>query len=254
MRLISWNVNGIRAVHNKGLFLPLFKDSPDIVCAQETKAQEDVFPEDLKGIEEYLFYMSSGEKKGYSGTAVWTKQKPVSIKYGFGKKEFDNDGRIIIADYGKFVLYNIYFPNGGRGREWVEHKLRFYNEFLRHAEKNRKKGKGIIACGDVNTAHKEIDLARPKENEGNTGFLPEERAFLDKIVSTGYIDTFREYNKEGGNYTWWDYKTRARERNVGWRLDYFYINKELKPALKSAFILKDATGSDHCPVGIEITV
>jgi exodeoxyribonuclease-3 len=252
MRILSWNVNGIRAVHNKGLFLPLFADGPDIVCVQETKAQDDVFPRELKEIEGYNFYLCSAEKKGYSGTALWTKQKPGSVKYGFGKKEFDSDGRIITADYGKFILYDIYFPNGGRGPEWVEHKLGFYEEFLRQAEKNRKKGKGIIACGDVNTAHREIDLARPKENEKNTGFLPEERAFLDKLVSRGYIDTFREFNKEAGNYTWWDYKTAARERDIGWRIDYFYINEELKNKLKSAFIMKDVMGSDHCPIGIEI--
>jgi len=252
MRILSWNVNGIRAVHNKGLFLPLFKDSPDIVCVQETKAQEDVFPQELMQIKGYDFYLCSGEKKGYSGTAIWTKQKPVSVRYGFGKKQFDNDGRIIIADYGRYVLYNIYFPNGGRGPEWVKHKLEFYEEFLRHAEKNRKNGMEIIACGDVNTAHKEIDLARPKENEGNTGFLPEERAFLDKLVSKGYVDTFREFSSEGGRYTWWDYKTGARARNVGWRLDYFYISSGLKKKLKEAFILGGIMGSDHCPVGIEI--
>jgi exodeoxyribonuclease-3 len=250
--MLSWNVNGIRAVHNKGLFLPLFKDSPDVVCVQETKAQDDVFPRDLKEIKGYNFYMCSAEKKGYSGTAIWTKEEPVEIKYGFGKKVFDGDGRIIIADYGRFVLYNIYFPNGGRGPEWVKHKLLFYEEFLKHAEKNRKKGKGIIACGDVNTAHKEIDLARPKENEGSTGFLPVERAFLDKLAGRGYVDTFREFNKEPDQYTWWDYKTAARERNVGWRIDYFYVDEGLKRKLKSAFIMSKVLGSDHCPVGIEI--
>jgi exodeoxyribonuclease III len=254
MRILSWNVNGIRAVHNKGLFLPLFKDGPGIVCAQETKAQDDVFPQELKEIQGYNFYLCSAEKKGYSGTALWTKDNPVSVKYGFGKKQFDNDGRIIIADYGKYVLYNIYFPNGGRGPEWVRHKLEFYEEFLRHAEKNRKKGKEIIACGDVNTAHKEIDLARPKENGENTGFLPEERAFLDKLVSKGYIDTFREFNKDSGKYTWWDYKTAARDRNIGWRIDYFYVSSGLRNNLKKAFILDKVMGSDHCPVGIEIEV
>ncbi|HRU39218.1 MAG TPA: exodeoxyribonuclease III [Candidatus Goldiibacteriota bacterium] len=252
MRIISWNVNGIRAVHGKGLFLPLFKDKPDILCVQETKAQEDVFPQDLKDIKGYKFYLCSAEKKGYSGTAIWTKQEPASVKYGFGKKEFDSDGRTLIADYGKYVLYNIYFPNGGRGPKWVEYKLKFYEEFLKHAEKNRKKGKAVIACGDVNTAHKEIDLARPKENENSTGFLPEERAFLDKLVSRGYIDTFREFNREPGNYTWWDYKTGARARNIGWRIDYFFVNAELKNRLKAAFIMDKIMGSDHCPVGIEI--
>lgn len=252
MRILSWNVNGIRAVHNKGLFLPLFEENPDIVCVQETKAQDDVFPQELKEISGYNFFLCSAGKKGYSGTALWTRQKPEEVKYGFGKKKFDNDGRIIFADYGKFVLYNIYFPNGGRGPEWVDFKLEFYEEFLKHAEKNRKKGKGVVACGDVNTAHKEIDLARPKENEENTGFLPVERAFLDKLVAAGYVDTFREFNKEPGQYTWWDYKTAARARNVGWRIDYFYVNKELKKKLKKAFIMGEVMGSDHCPIGIDI--
>lgn len=254
MRILSWNVNGIRAVHKKGLFLPLFKDGPDMVCVQETKAQDDVFPQELKELKGYNFYLCSAEKKGYSGTAIWTKEKPIDVKYGFGKKEFDDSGRILMLDYGRYVLYNIYFPNGGRGSEWVDHKLAFYEEFLRHAEKNRKKGKEVIICGDVNTAHKEIDLARPKENEDSTGFLPVERAFLDKLVSKGYIDTFREFNKEPKNYTWWDYKTAARERNIGWRIDYFYVSEGLRKKLVDAFILKDVRGSDHCPVGIEIKV
>jgi exodeoxyribonuclease III len=251
VRLISWNVNGIRAVHNKGLFLPLFESKPDIVCVQETKAQEDVFPKDLKELPGYNFFLCSAEKKGYSGTGLWAKEKPISVKYGFGKKEFDNSGRIIIAEFKDFYLYNIYFPNGGRGPEWVEHKLKFYEEFLRNAEKNRKK-KEIIVCGDVNTAHKEIDLAHPRENENSTGFLPVERAFLDKLVSKGYVDTFREYNKEGQNYTWWDYKTGARARNVGWRIDYFYISSGLVKKLKGAGIMSEVLGSDHCPVWIKI--
>lgn len=251
MYLISWNVNGIRAVHNKGLFLPLFESNPDIVCVQETKAQEDVFPKDLKELPGYNFYLCSAGKKGYSGTGLWAKEKPISVKYGFDKKEFDDSGRIIIAEFKDFYLYNIYFPNGGRGPEWVEHKLKFYEEFLRNAEKNRKK-KEIIVCGDVNTAHREIDLARPKENENSTGFLPVERAFLDKLVSKGYVDTFREFNKEGQNYTWWDYKTGARARNVGWRIDYFYISSGLSKKLKGAGIMTDVQGSDHCPVWMKI--
>ncbi len=251
MKLISWNVNGIRAVHNKGLFMPIFKDKPEIVCIQETKAQDDVFPKELKEIQGYHFYLCSAEKKGYSGTAMWSKEKPITVKYGFGKKKFDNDGRIMIAELKDFFLYNIYFPNGGRGPEWVDFKIEFYEEFLKHAEKNRKL-KPIVVCGDVNTAHKEIDLARPKENENSTGFLPVERAFLDKLVSKGYIDTFREFNKKGGNYTWWDYKTKARDRNIGWRIDYFYISEELKEKLKSASIHSDVMGSDHCPVSIEL--
>jgi len=252
MKILSWNVNGIRAVHNKGMFLPIFKDEPDIVCVQETKAQDDVFPQELKEIEGYDFYLCSAEKKGYSGTALWTKQKPLEVKYGFGKKKFDNDGRIIYADYGKFVLYNIYFPNGGRGPEWVDFKLEFYGEFLKHAEKNRKKGRGIVACGDVNTAHKEIDLARPKENRETSGFLPEERDWMDKLVSHGYADALRHFNREAGQYTWWSYRFKAREKDIGWRLDYFFVSENLLSSLTGAFILKNVMGSDHCPVGITL--
>ena len=174
-----------------------------------------------------------------------------SVKYGFGIKKFDSDGRILITEHRDFFLYNIYFPNGGRGPEWVDFKMEFYEVFLKHAEKNRKK-KEIIVCGDVNTAHKEIDLARPKENEKSTGFLPVERAFLDKLIKSGYIDTFREFNKEQGNYSWWDYKTGARARNIGWRIDYFYISSGLKKKLKNAGIMADVMGSDHAPVWMEI--
>ena len=251
MKLISWNVNGIRAVHKKELFMPLFSENPDILCIQETKAQEDVLPVELKEIKGYKFFMCSAEKKGYSGTAVWSKVAPMSLAYGFKKTGRDTEGRVIIAEYEKFFLYNIYFPNGGRGPEWVKRKIGFYEEFLSHAEKNRKK-KEIIVCGDVNTAHREIDLARPKENSGVSGFLPEERAFLDKLVGKGYIDTLREFEKGAGKYTWWDYKTASRERNVGWRLDYVYVSENLKKDLKSAFIMQQIMGSDHCPIGIEI--
>lgn len=252
MKLISWNVNGIRAVHNKGLLLPFIdKENPDMFCVQETKAQEDTFPEELKNIKGYNFYMSSAVKKGYSGTALWSKQKPVNVKYGLGKPEFDDEGRTIIAEYETFFLYNIYFPNGGRGPEFVEKKLAFYEEFLKNAEKNRKK-KNIVVCGDVNTAHKEIDLARPKENRETSGFLPQECAFLDKLMSKGYLDTFRMFDKDGNNYTWWDYKSGARQRNIGWRIDYFYVNEELKAKVKSAGILSEVMGSDHAPVVLEI--
>jgi len=251
MHLISWNVNGIRAVHNKGMFLPLFDLKPDILCVQETKAQDDVFPGELKEIPGYNFYLSSAERKGYSGTAMWSKEKPAGVTYGFGKKQFDDAGRTIIAEFDGFYLYNIYFPNGGRGPQWVDHKMEFYEAFLKHAERNRKK-KEIVVCGDVNTAHKEIDLARPKENAKSTGFLSIERAFLDKLVSKGYVDTFREKNKEAGNYTWWDYKTGARARNTGWRIDYFYVTPGLAKKIKSAGIMKDTPGSDHCPVWIKI--
>jgi exodeoxyribonuclease-3 len=253
MRILSWNVNGIRAVQKKG-FLEWFQQAkPDILCLQETKASVDQLDDALKNIAGYESYWSSAEKKGYSGVALYTREKPLSIEYGLGKKEFDSEGRIIAADYGKFVLFNIYFPNGGAGNKRVPFKMSFYDHFLKKVEKLRKAGRNIILCGDVNTAHMEIDLARPKENQKNTGFLPEERAWVSAFVERGYVDTFRHYCKEPGHYSWWDYKTGARARDIGWRIDYFFVNREFLPQLNKAFILKQVMGSDHCPVGIDIS-
>jgi exodeoxyribonuclease III len=251
-KILSWNVNGIRAVHKKGLLLPLFEINPDILCIQETKAAEDQLTKELRNIEGYYAYFSSAEKKGYSGVCIYSKEKPEKIETGFGIKEFDSEGRILIAYYKSFVLFNIYFPNGKASKERLDYKMNFYNAFLDFAEKLKDSGKNIIVCGDVNTAHTEIDLARPKENETTSGFLPGERAWIDKFISHGYTDTFRSFIKEGGHYSWWDYKTGARERNIGWRIDYFFVSDNFKNKLKSAFIMKDVMGSDHCPVGIEI--
>ncbi|MBF0485189.1 MAG: exodeoxyribonuclease III [Candidatus Omnitrophica bacterium] len=253
MKLISWNVNGIRAVHKKG-FLDWFKkESPDILCLQETKAEKDQLDESLLNISGYESFWCSAEKKGYSGVALYSKKKPLSVEYGFGLREFDTEGRIIMADYEDFVLFNIYFPNGSAGNKRVPFKLSFYDAFLKKALKLKKSGRHVIVCGDVNTAHEEIDLARPKENVKNTGFLPEERAWVTQFVNAGFMDTFRHFYKEGGHYSWWDYKTGARARDIGWRIDYFFVDKDFLPHLKKAFILKDVLGSDHCPVGIEIS-
>ncbi len=254
MIILSWNVNGIRAAHKKGALAPLFRERPDITCLQEIKALREQVPDEIHNFEGYHKFYNPAEKKGYSGTALFTIQKPREVKYGFGVKKFDTEGRVIIAEYEKFMLYNIYFPNGKSGPARLKYKMDFYGEFLRRVEKEGKKGKKIVVCGDVNTAHKEIDLARPKENAKISGFLPEERAFLDKFISKGYIDTFREFNSEAGHYTWWDMMTRARERDVGWRIDYFYISKNLREKLKNAFIFKNIMGSDHCPIGIELDI
>lgn len=171
---------------------------------------------------------------------------------GLGIREFDSEGRTLVADYGDFILFNIYYPNGGAGNKRVPFKMKFYDAFLEKTEKLRKQGKKIIITGDVNTAHTEIDLSRPKENVKNTGFLPEEREWVSKFIKCGYVDTFRHFTKEGGHYTWWDYFTAARARDIGWRIDYFFVTENLLPKLKSAFILKEVMGSDHCPVGIEL--
>lgn len=252
IRLLSWNVNGIRAVQKKNAMQWFFDENPDILCVQETKATEDQVPDDLRAIEGYHSCFVSAERKGYSGVALYSKPEPKKIITGFGVPEFDNEGRTLIAEYDKFFLYNIYFPNGKSSAERLEYKMAFYDAFLDHIGKRLDAGDKIIICGDVNTAHKEIDLARPKENEKVSGFLPEERAWIDKFIERGFVDTFRIFNDQPGQYSWWDMKTRARERNVGWRIDYFFVSENLRKRVKSAFILPDIMGSDHCPVGVDI--
>jgi exodeoxyribonuclease-3 len=254
LRILSWNVNGLRAVYRKGFLDWLQKEKPDILCIQETKATQEQLPSDLRNIQSYHTYYSSAERKGYSGVALFTKAKPISIDNGLRIKRFDSEGRIQIADYGSFILLNIYFPNGKASKERLHFKMDFYNAFLDYADKFKRKGKRLVICGDVNTAHKEIDLARPKENEKVSGFLPQEQAWIDKLINHGYIDTFRIFNHDPGQYTWWDLKTKARERNVGWRIDYFFVSDNLIKNVKRSYILADVMGSDHCPIGIDITV
>ena len=252
IRILSWNVNGIRAAYKKGFLDWLKKEQPDILCIQETKAHPEQLSDELLNVEGYHSYFSSAVKKGYSGVAIYSKLEPKSIKNGFGIEKFDSEGRILIAEYANFTLFNIYYPNGKARQERLDYKMEFYDAFLKYVDRLKKKGKNIIVCGDVNTAHKEIDIARPKENEKISGFLPMEREWIDKFLSHGYLDTFRMFNQEPDNYTWWDQITRARERNVGWRIDYFYISESLKKKIKDAFIMSDVMGSDHCPIGIEI--
>ncbi len=254
LKIYSWNVNGIRAVHKKGFLKWFLEESPDILCIQETKANVDQLPRTLTKVPDYYSYFKGAEKKGYSGVALYTKIKPEKVEYGFGIPKFDDEGRTIIAHYDEFILLNIYFPNGKISNERLLYKLEFYDALLDHAESLRKMGKNIIICGDLNTAHKEIDIARPKANEKISGFLPEERAWIDKFLDHGYMDTFRMFNTDTDQYTWWSYRTRARERNVGWRLDYFFINKEFKDKIRSSYILSDVTGSDHCPIGLDVDI
>ena len=256
MKLISWNVNGIRAVHKRGQILPFFvSEKPDILCLQEVKATKDQLPEEIKNISGYhSFFIAPTEKKGYSGVALYSKEKPLSVRYGLGVPEFDNEGRLIVAEYEKFIFMGGYFPNGGGGPERLAYKLDFYDAFLAFINKERKR-KPVIFCGDVNTAHEAIDLARPKENEENTGFLPEERAWIDEVVAVGFVDTFRALHPTTKDaYSYWDMKTRARERNVGWRIDYFFVDNALFPFVKKAGILNSVEGSDHCPVFIDVTL
>ncbi|MCH9028143.1 MAG: exodeoxyribonuclease III [Bacteroidetes bacterium] len=252
VRILSWNVNGIRAAYKKGLLNWFSKEKPDILCVQETKAMKEQLPDDLINVNGYASYFSSAERKGYSGTATYTKVNPVKVVNGIGIKKFDSEGRFLVTDFTDFILFNIYFPNGKAKEERLQYKMDFYEAFLKHLKKLLKQDKKIVICGDVNTAHKEIDLARPKENEKISGFLPEEREWIDKLLEAGFIDTFRKFNQKPEQYTWWDMMTRARDRNVGWRIDYFFISDNLKDNLKNALILPEVMGSDHCPVGIEL--
>ena len=254
MKIVSWNVNGLRAVAKKGFLEWLYETSPDILGVQEIKAEADQLPEEVRTPVGYYAYFSSCKtKKGYSGVALYSKAPPDKVEYGIGIKEFDDEGRIIIGHWGDLVLLNVYFPNGGMGPERLKYKLEFYDAFLLYVEKLRRKGKRVIFCGDVNTAHEEIDLARPKENEKNTGFLPEERAWIDELTYHGWVDSFRVFHpRKEGAYSYWDMKTSARERNVGWRIDYFFVAPEVAPKLKNAGIMEHVYGSDHCPIFLDL--
>jgi len=250
---LSWNVNGLRAIEKKGFTNWLLKTSPDIIGLQETKAWPEQLSADLKNIKGYYSYFSVPQRKGYSGVGVYTKEEPSEVNFSLGKEEFDAEGRFIMLTYHKFYFITVYFPNGGKGEDRVNYKLRYYDAFLSLCKKLAKK-KYVIACGDVNTAHTEIDLEHPEQNQETTGFLPQERAWLDRFFSEGLTDTFRMFHKEPKQYTWWDYKTAARERNVGWRLDYFMVNNSFAEKVKNAYILSDVAGSDHAPIGIDVKI
>lgn len=248
VRILCWNVNGIRAAWKKGFPDWFSGEAPEILCLQETKANPEQLDYEILKFEDYESHWASAEKKGYSGVVIYTRNKPVNVKAGLGNPYFDSEGRVIEMEFEDFILFNVYFPNGGRGPERVKYKLDFYEELFNRAEFLRQTKKNIIICGDYNTAHKEIDLARPKENQKTSGFLPEERAWIDRIVDMGYVDTFREFNKAPEWYTYWDQITRARLRNVGWRIDYFFASKEARPRITKADIHMNVEGSDHCPI------
>ncbi|HEX7364445.1 MAG TPA: exodeoxyribonuclease III [Dehalococcoidia bacterium] len=254
IKILCWNVNGIRAIKKKGFLEWLQKESPDINCLQETKVQPDQLDDDLTHPDGYRTYWNYSDKKGYGGVATFSKIEPVNTRYGFEGIRLDLEGRVLITEYKDFTLMNIYFPNGKQGPDRLKYKMEFYNAFLDYIDSLKAKGNKLIVCGDLNTAHQEIDIARPKENEKVSGFLPVERAWMDTLVAHGYVDTFRHFNKQPNQYSWWDLKTRARERNVGWRIDYFFITENLLPALSKAFIMSEVTGSDHCPIGIVLNL
>lgn len=252
-RLISWNINGIRAAEKKGFLHWLSSNPGDIICLQETKSHPSQLSTNLLHPQGFESYWSSAIRKGYSGTAVYTKPSPMLTISDFGDARLDGEGRIVMAEYEAFFLFNVYFPNGGSGEERLAYKMRFYDTFLVLVETWRKK-KPVVICGDVNTAHTESDLARPKENSDVSGFLPQERAWLDSLTAHGYIDTFRLFTQGNGHYSWWDMKTRARERNVGWRIDYFWVSKELRDSVVAATIEPEVFGSDHCPVTLTLSL
>jgi exodeoxyribonuclease-3 len=256
IKLISWNLNGIRAVIKKGLWGKMREMGADIYCFQETKAKAEQVGQTLDMPQDFYSYYNSAEKAGYSGVATFTKMEPRVVINGTDNEEFvDNEGRILVTKFDEFTLLNVYFPNGKKDKARLFFKMDFYDHFLRYINTLRERGEKIIFCGDVNTAHEEIDLARPKENVKVSGFLDIERQWLDKLAKNGYVDTFRIFNPQNpGFYTWWDQKSGARERNVGWRIDYVFVSEELRDQVKNAFILKEMTGSDHCPVGIEIVI
>lgn len=254
MKLISWNVNGIRAVANKNAFSWVDEEKPDVLCLQEIKAEAHQIPEPLFAHPFTCKHINSATKKGYSGTMSFSTRLFDTTDTAW-HIDHTKEGRILEHHFGDVVLFNVYFPNGQQSEERLRHKIQFYSDFLAHTEELRKVGKGIIICGDVNTAHREIDLANPKANEDTSGFLPIERAWIDTLLAKGYLDTFREVHGDVKDaYSWWSYRSGARQRNVGWRIDYFFISKELQKNLKDAFILPHIQGSDHCPVGIEIAL
>lgn len=253
MKLISWNVNGIRAIAKKGFTDTMLSFGADIVCLQETKAQPGQLTPDITGIDGYKSYFHSAERKGYSGTAVYSKAEPLSVSYGLGEDRFDHEGRTIELDFGDFILYNIYFPNGGLGPERLAFKLDFYECFLARITRQLGEGRNIIVCGDVNTAHREIDLANPGANAQISGFMPIERAYIDLFAEKGLVDSYRLLYPDTINmYTWWSYKTFARNRNAGWRIDYFFVNEMMRSRVLDAGMLSDIDGSDHCPIFLEL--
>ncbi len=252
MKIISWNVNGIRAVLKKGFLEFLKKEDPDIICLQETKAMPEQVELDLPSYPHQ--YWNWADKKGYSGTAIFSKHQALQAINGIDIEKHDNEGRVITLEMDSCFLVNVYVPNAKRGLERLDYRhLEWDADFLKYLKKLAKK-KPIIFCGDLNVAHKEIDLARPDGNHNNAGFTDEERKGFDNIQKAKFIDTFREFESEGGHYTWWSYMGRAREKNIGWRIDYFCVSPELKPKLQNSYILPEVMGSDHAPIVLEINL
>lgn len=252
MKIYSWNVNGIRAAVRNGVVSWIKRAKPDILCMQETKAQKEDFPDEIKKIKGYHIYSVSAKKRGYAGVAVLTKQKPKKVVDKIGIRRFDQEGRFLLIEFEDFYLFNTYFPHSQRGLARLDFKKDFNNAYLKFVSK--LKGKPVVLTGDFNAAHNEIDLANPKQNENNAGFTEEERDFIDKMVESGWKDTFREIHPKSEKYTWWTYRFNARARNVGWRVDYFFVKEKDMDKVRKADILDHIKGSDHCPIMIDFDI
>ena len=252
MKIFSWNVNGVRAIEKKGFLEWIEEEDPDIVCIQETKAKVEQLGSSLIEDHGYHTYWHSAERPGYSGVATFSKVEPYYIQKGLGIDRFDSEGRVLITEHENFLLYNIYFPNGQKDEIRLNYKLDFYDELLPIINEQVDSGSNVIVTGDWNTAHFPIDLARPKENVKTSGFMPIEREKMDHYVNSGWVDTFRHFHQEPERYSWWSYRSGARQRNIGWRIDYFFVNQSFISQIEDADIHENILGSDHCPVSIKI--
>jgi len=249
-KLVSWNVNGIRAVEKKGFIEIITQLDPYIIGIQETKAHKEQLSEDLLNIPGYQSYWHSAEKKGYSGVAIYSKQTPISVTYGIDSPDHDNEGRALTLEFDDYYLVNMYFPNAQEKLKRIDYKISF-NQALQDYVNALQQIKTVVVCGDFNVAHKPIDLANPKRNENNPGYSPKEREWFTQFIDSGYIDTFRKFNNQPNQYTWWSYRFKAREKNIGWRIDYFCVDQSSQDRVKNACIYSDIMGSDHCPIGID---
>ena len=253
MKFASWNVNGLRSVWGKGLLKWMSSEAPDVVCLQEVKTHPSRFEEGLLHPLKMESYWHPAERAGYSGVMIYSREEPKSIRYGIGCPDIDREGRVISAAFGDYVLVNAYFPNSRRDHSRLDYKLFFCEKIHAYLDSIVASGNHVILCGDINIAHKEIDLKNPKQNAKNAGFLPQERAWMDRFLSQRYCDAFRQFTPEGGHYTWWSYRPTIRERNIGWRLDYFFVDRDFKDRLKKTSHRTQILGSDHCPIVLEIT-
>jgi len=250
MRLLSWNVNGIRACFRKGLLSWVQAEAPDLLCLQETRAHKEQVEAELQAFSGYHAFWNPARRPGYSGVATFSRQPPDSVHVGLGRPEFDVEGRVLTLEFGSLSVVNAYFPNSQRTHARLPYKLAFCQAMLDWLKALRARGQNVLVCGDYNIAHREIDLRNPRENQDNAGFLPEERAWMDQFLDSGFVDTFRSRCPEPGHYTWWSNRKGVREKNIGWRIDYVAADEDLDTRIRQSFHLPDVLGSDHCPVGV----